>query len=216
MQSHEGIWTKEYFDSGFKDKDPWYFFSSSYERRKYLRQLVLIKDRISTPKSILEIGCAEGAHTSMILDIFPEAEIVGVDISSVAIKRAIENVKSDKVSFITADIINYINNIEDNFFDIIIWSESVYYIGDRLTLRDTFEYFDKIISKLKSGGLLCMANIIDQKDAPETPLTRRPIIKCYFSLLSHFTEPIHSSSYLDYKLESNKYYEYQIWIFEKK
>lgn len=69
--------------------------------------------------------------------------------------------------------------------------------------------------KLKQGGILCMANIVNQPDAPETPLTKRPIMDCYFSMLSHLAKPIHRSTYLEYKKESGRYYEYQIWLFEK-
>lgn len=215
MDRGKKVWSNEYFDNEFKNSDPWGYFTSQYEQDKYWRQLCLIKDRIAAPSRILEIGCAEGAHTRIIMQEFPVAEILGVDISSTAIKRAIENIKSGKVRFIEGDIIDYSNNIEDEFFDIIIWSESVYYIGDRLSIIDVFEYFEKIIAKLKSGGFLCMANIIDQQDAPETPLTRRPIMKCYFALLSHFVKPVLSSSYLEHKKESNQYHEYQIWLFEK-
>lgn len=215
MKREMGIWTREYFDKEFENRDPWNYLTSQYEINKYLRQLMLIKDRITVPKRILEIGCAEGAHTKMIMQEFPEADIVGLDISSIAIERAKEKVGSNKVEFICKDIIDYIYNDEDGFFDLIIWSESVYYIGDRLSIKDVFECFEKIIAKLKSGGILCMANIIDQKNAPETPLTRRQIIRCYFSLLSHFAKPVHSSSYLEYKKESSRYHEYQIWLFEK-
>lgn len=206
---------KEYFEMQFQTTDPWHYFTSLYEQKKYQRQLILIKDRLVKPMSILEIGCAEGAHTKMIMQEFPEAEIIGVDISLKAITRAKRLIKSNRVNFVCGDITTYIDNI-DNFFDIIIWSESVYYIGEGLGLPDIFKYLDKLISKLKSGGLLCMANIIDQQNAPETPLTRRPIMNCYFALLSHFIKPVHSSCYLlEYKKENDQYFNYEIWLFRK-
>lgn len=210
------IWTKEYFEKEFENPDPWKFFSSDYEQKKYERQIVFIKDRIPHPERILEIGCAEGAHTKMIAQEFPETEIVGVDVSSIAIHRAKENVKIDKVEFLKADIIECIDNIPDRYFDIIIWAESIYYIGDRLSVREVFEFFGKIVSKLKQRGILCTANIIDQPDAPETPSTKRPIMECYLYLLSCLAETIHRSTYLEYKKESDRYYEYQIWLFNKK
>jgi len=93
-------WSKEYFEKEFEKPDPWKFFSSDYEQTKYRRQINFIKDRKSNPERILEIGCAEGAHTKMMVQEFPNTEIIGIDISETAIRRAISNVK-----IICADII---------------------------------------------------------------------------------------------------------------
>lgn len=208
------IWTKGYFEKEFEKSDPWNFFSSEYEQKKYERQIAFIKDRKPYAEKILEIGCAEGAHTKMIVETFSNAEIIGVDISHKAIQKAKSHVKSDRIKFLEADILDYIDNIPNRYFDVIFWSESVYYIGDRLSVRETFEFFEKIISKLEKRGILCMANIINQHNAPETPLTKKPIMDCYFSIISNLTKLVHISTYLEHKKESGRDYEYQIWIFE--
>ncbi|HUV02366.1 MAG TPA: class I SAM-dependent methyltransferase [Desulfobacteria bacterium] len=79
-----GRWGKEYFDEKFEREDPWEFFTSDYEQRKYRRQIDVIKDHISgSLNAILEVGCAEGVHTRMLAKVFPYVEITGLDISSV-------------------------------------------------------------------------------------------------------------------------------------
>ena len=209
------VWTKEYFEKEFEKKDPWKFFTSDYEQKKYKRQIYLIKDRKKNPKRILEIGCAEGAHTIMLSQEFPQAKIDAVDLSDTAIQRAKETVESNNVQFICAYMIEYIDKIKDGAFDIIVWSESVYYIGNRLNIKDIFEFFEKLVKKLKREGVLCMANIINQTEGPESPLTKRQIMECYFSMLSNFIKPINKSIYLEYKKESGRHNEYQIWLFER-
>ena len=209
------IWIKKYFEDEFKSVDPWNFFSSEYEQKKYRRQITFIKDRIFNPDRILEIGCAEGAHTKLLAKEFPETKIIGLDISSIAIKRAKKNVNIDKVEFLNVDIIEHIKKIQDIYFDIIIWSESIYYVGGQKSIIHTYNLFIELINKLKQNGILCTTNIIDQLDSPETPLTKRPIMECYFSLLSSIIKPINRSIYFEYKIESNLCHEYQIWLFEK-
>jgi hypothetical protein len=79
---------------------------------------------------------------------------------------------------------------------------------DRLSVRETFEFFEKIINNLKPRGILCMANIINQLDASETPLTKKPIMDCYFSMISFLAKLVHISTYLEHKKESEREYEY--------
>ena len=207
---------KEYFEKEFENPDPWNFLTSNYEQKKYVRQINLVRDRIPYPERILEIGCGEGAHTIMIAKEFPEAEIIGIDISSTAIGRAKEAIKNDNVKFLEADIVKYLDYIQEEHFDIIFWSESIYYIGDRLTLYELMGVFSDVAKKLKVHGILCTANIINQKNAPETPLTKRHIMECYLSILSHTLKFINRSIYFEYKKDSGHHYEYQIWLFETK
>jgi hypothetical protein len=49
---------------------------------------------------------------------------------------------------------------------------------------------------------------------PEHIVTKRPIIECYYSLLSSLASPILKSKYREVKL--GRMYEYQIWAFELK
>lgn len=213
----ENLWTREYFDQRFKQADPWAYFTSDYEQRKYKKQIAVIRDHAVEPlNAILEIGCAEGAHTRMLAEAFPSSKITAIDISPRAIQRAQYNLRSyTKVEPIQADIIEFVKNIPDQCYDVIVWSESVYYLGDRLSLRQLFEFLTKVIGKLRQGGLLCMANIIEQPNSPETLLTKRPLMECYHSILCSMAIPLHRSTYRERKREDGPLYEYQIWLFRR-
>lgn len=83
---------KRFFDEKeFNRPDPWSFFTSEYEKKKYKRQIDVIKTFCPKPENIFEISCAEGAHTLMLAKAFPQTEILGLDISGNAISRAKEN-----------------------------------------------------------------------------------------------------------------------------
>lgn len=219
-----GFWTKaldpwsiDYFEDKFAKPDPWKYFTSIYERTKYQRQLDIIKDRNQNPQRILEIGSAEGAQTLLLAAQFPEANITAIEISSNALGRAKNNLLqfADRIELINADIAEYEPCIEDSFYDVCIWSESIYYLGARLPLTTTYDLLAKVMDKLKDSALLVMANTVGLPEGiPEHVVTKRPIIDCYYSLMSSLALPILKSNYLEDKL--GRLYEYQIWAFELK
>jgi len=92
---------------------------------------------------------------------------------------------SNRIEHVNADIFKYVPELENNAYDVCIWSESIYYIGAQRFINETYSPLKMIISKLKPGGLLVMANVVDlPEDIPESVLTKRPLIDCYFQLLS--------------------------------
>lgn len=211
-----GPWTAEYFEEKFINHDPWKYFTSSYEQIKYRRQLDVIMDRRPNPNRILEIGSAEGAYTLMLADKFPLAKITGIELSSHAIERARENLEryGDRIELVNADIIKYEPALEDDAYDICIWSESVYYIGARMSLNETYSLLRRIIGKLRQGGILIMANTVDLPgDIPESVITERPVINCYYDLISSQMGPALKALYAEDK--HGRTYEYQIWVFER-
>jgi tRNA G46 methylase TrmB len=70
------LWKKEYLEEKFSKPDPWNYLTSPYEQQKYHRQMDAIIDRYPNPGKILEIGSAEGAHTSLLAKRFPNARII--------------------------------------------------------------------------------------------------------------------------------------------
>ncbi len=209
-------WTVDYLEEKFAKPDPWKYLTSPYERTKYKRQIEIIRDRRPQPERILEIGSAEGAHTLMLLESFPSATITAVEISSKAIGRAREKLEhyKDRVKLTNADIVEHEPWIEEGSFDVCIWSESVYYVGARASLNETYRLLEKIVGKLNPGGILVMANTVDlPEDIPESVITRRPIIDCYYRLLSSLAAPALKATYFDEKF--GRVYEYQIWAFFK-
>jgi trans-aconitate methyltransferase len=209
-------WSIDYFDVKFMKPDPWKYLTSPYERTKYQRQLDIIKDRYPDPQNILEIGCAEGAQTLLLAKRFPEARITSVEISSNAFRRAKDNLKqyADRITLVNADILEYQAQLEENYYDVIVWSESIYYLGGRLSLTTMYCILGRVLSKLKAGGLLIMANTVDLPEAiPESAVTKRPLIDCYYVILSSLINSVSKSTYLEEKL--GKMYEYQIWVFKR-
>jgi len=207
-------WNAGYMEEKFSVPDPWKYFSSPYEQKKYQRQLDVIKDRHPNPQRILEIGSAEGAHTRLLADNFPSAKITAVEISVQAASRARENLRPflERVEIVNADILDWTPRIEDASLDICLWSESVYYLGARLPLDRTYALLREVVAKLQAGGLFVMANAVDlPEDIPEASVTQRPLIDCYYHLLSCLASPAEKAVYVEEK--QGRIYEYQIWAF---
>jgi ubiquinone/menaquinone biosynthesis C-methylase UbiE len=168
------------------------------------------------PVRILEVGSAEGAQTLLLANQFPKSKIIGVEISPIAFERAKRNLKSleGKVELVNADIIEYQTKLNEVTFDVCIWSESIYYIGAQLTLNDTYEFLNKMVRKLRIGGLMVMANSVDlSRDIPEWIVTQKPLIECYYDMLSYLITPVFKSIYVEEKL--GRIFEYQIWAFQR-
>ncbi|HSD57068.1 MAG TPA: class I SAM-dependent methyltransferase [Methanotrichaceae archaeon] len=213
MTYHEP-WTIDYLEEKFARPDPWKYLTTLYEQTKYRRQIEIIKDRRPQPRKILEIGSAEGAHTLMLAESFPSARITAVEISSKAIDRAREKLENykDRVELANADIVEYEFRIDDGCFDVCVWSESVYYVGARASLNETYRLLEKIVGKLVPGGILVMANTVDlPEDIPESVITKRPIMDCYYRLISSLAASAQKATYFDEKF--GRVYEYQIWAF---
>lgn len=210
-------WGEGYFEEEFQESDPWKYFTSPYEKMKYSRQLAAIEDRVQSPNEILEIGSAEGAQTVGLAERFPKARITGIEISARAADRARKKLQrfGDRIEVINADIVDYTTSLEDGRYDVCIWSESVYYIGARLPLTETYDLLAEVVGKLKDGGLLVMANVIDlPEDVPESALTKRPLVDCYRSMISSLAILVSEESYNEAK--GGRRYDYKIWAFQRK
>lgn len=150
----------------------------------------------------------------MVLDSFPSAAVTAVEISFNAIMRARDLLQDypGRVELINADIIEHEALIKEGSFDVCIWSESVYYVGARSSLNETYRLLERVVGKLVPGGMLVMANTVDLPEKiPEFSITRRPLIDCYHRMLSSLAKPAQKAIYFDEKL--GWIYEYQIWAF---
>jgi cyclopropane fatty-acyl-phospholipid synthase-like methyltransferase len=215
MESLE-TWSKDYFEDMFAQPDPWRYLTSNYEQMKYQRQLEIIKDRDPNPKRILEIGCAEGAHTLLMAEQFPGVRITAVEISSKAFQRARINLQpfAERIDLVNADIAECQIQLKDEYYDIIVWSESIYYFGGKLQLTALYDLLCMILSKLKATGMLVMANTVDlPEELPEFTVTKRPFINCFYVILSSLIPSVSRSIYLEEK--AGRRYEYQIWAFKR-
>ncbi|SEG97097.1 Nodulation protein S (NodS) [Nonomuraea solani] len=127
----QGMVLRRYFDWRHRIPDPWKLSTDDYEQRKYRSTLKHLPSR--PYRRIIEVGCSEGVFTNALAAAYPEAEIVGVDVSERALMRARARVPDDgRVRFIRADILTH---RPERLFDLAFCSETLYYLGRHERLR---------------------------------------------------------------------------------
>jgi SAM-dependent methyltransferase len=205
------IFGKRYFEERFEKEDPWKYFVCEYENRKYVRQIEAIKQYALHPQNILEVGCAEGAHTLMLARAFPEASILGIDISKNAVKRAKQNCEyCQNVNIIEADIIELFKqaHFPENTFDVIIQSELLYYLFPKLFIQlNLIHYLRSITKILKNNGIFVTSNQIN--------IRTRPAMGTCYLILKHLCRVAHNSEYKEWNDIRYKYLTYDLKIFTK-
>jgi len=112
----------------------WQILKSPQEEERF-RALANLVKKYTPNGNILEIGCGEGLLLSMLENDY--ISFIGVDISSVAVKRA-QHLSNDKTKFIIADMEKFKTN---NRFDVIIFNESIYYAKSPLLLLKRYKQF---------------------------------------------------------------------------
>ncbi|TDD17892.1 methyltransferase domain-containing protein [Nonomuraea diastatica] len=127
----QGLALGRFFDWRHRVPDPWKLSSDSYERQKYEATLKHVPPK--PYRRIIEVGCSEGAFTRALAAAYPEAEIVGVDVSARALARARRRVPdTGRVRFVQADILTH---VPEQRFDLVFCSETLYYLGRHERLR---------------------------------------------------------------------------------
>jgi len=206
------IFGERYFEGRFKKEDPWRYFSCKYERRKYVRQLEAIKQYAPHPQNILEIGCAEGAHTLILGRAFQEANVLGIDISKTAVKRAKENCKCcQNVNIIEADIVELFKQayFPNNTVDVIIQSESLYYLFPKLCIQLRLVHYLRCITKImKNNGIFVTSNHINMRSRPAMGI-------CYL-ILKRLCTLAQNSEYKDWHGIRCKYLTYDLKVFTRR
>ncbi|MGC9203087.1 MAG: class I SAM-dependent methyltransferase [Thermoproteota archaeon] len=108
----------------------------------------------SNPKNILDFGCAYGAGTMFLSEQFPEAHIVGVDISEYAINKAQAYYRRENVDYYCLDLC---------WSDHFVFLKEQYGAFDLIFSRDTLEHIplnkqEEVLATLarllKGGGTL--------------------------------------------------------------
>lgn len=115
------------FDALFlTSKDPWKYQDSHYEASK---RRALVDSLPPNFQSLIEIGCADGHIIADIREKFPTPNLVGLDISSQAIQRAQARELRNTTFVVAAPGISQQMHKRYGTFDVIIFSEMLYYIG---------------------------------------------------------------------------------------
>jgi SAM-dependent methyltransferase len=205
------IFGRRYFNEVFTKEDPWRYFSCEYEKGKYVRQIEAVKQHALHPQNILEVGCAEGAHTLMLARAFPEASILGIDISKTAVKRAKENCKCcQNVNIIEADIIELFKqaHFPENTFDVIIQSELLYYLFPELFIQlELIHYLKSITKIMKNNGIFVTSNQLN--------IRTRPALGTCYLILQRLCRLVHNSEYKEWYDIGCKYLTYDLKVFTK-
>lgn len=110
----------EYFDSKYeKNEDPWDYESSAAEKIKYEFVTNLIKE--VKPDTVLDVACSFGYLSNKLSDI--SENVIGIDISLHALKKANEKYKKQNITFISGSAENI--PLKDKSFDAVIFCDGL-------------------------------------------------------------------------------------------
>ena len=143
-----------FFEDLWKKGDPWRLETSAFERAKYERQIGLLAGRRYA--RALEIGCGAGAFTRLLAGVADR--VVALDISPSAIARARANSAGfASIDFRLGNIMDY-DLAGDEPWDLIVMSETVYYLGWLYSFFDVAWLALQLFTATREGGQLLMAN----------------------------------------------------------
>ena len=107
-----------------------------------------LKESGWVPQKILDVGCGDGMQTLYLAKQFPNAKVIGIDLSEALIekakflaKRVYQNVMN--IEFIRADYFDF----EEQGFDVVVSNNTFHWFGDKAV-----EGYKKLSYHLKFGG----------------------------------------------------------------
>lgn len=99
----------------------------AYARRA---RIILSESLLELGENLLEIGCGRGFYIKNMSELFPDNEIVGIDLKDDYLKIAKESIKNKKVKLLKADATKL--PFADKSFDKIIASEILEHIDNEV------------------------------------------------------------------------------------
>jgi SAM-dependent methyltransferase len=205
---------KEKYETFYRDRiDPWDYWKSEYEIRKYQEQISLVA-QFGVPKRILEIACSTGAHTKFIHDAFPEATITAIDISSTAISRASHNVNAPQlVSFYAADIFSFAETLKARSIDVIFWSEAFEFLHEYCTIAEFSRLVRRLNIALAPNGILCTSHIISNPLSYPAIEAGQKNVRVFHELICDYFRQAASASNTLRKTEVDRSYRHDIKLY---
>ncbi len=135
-----------YFEQLYaRDPDPWKFATSDYERDKYAATLAALPSRRF--RRAFEVGCSIGVLTAQLAQRCDE--VLAVDVSETALAQARE--RCPGVTFANMDLRD---QWPDGSFDLILFSEVLYYLG----LDGIRRVARRSVDSLAPGGVVGLVN----------------------------------------------------------
>src|SRR5689334_5412466 len=145
---------RTFFDDLWRRGDYWNLEGSAFEQAKYARQLQCIGDRRYA--KALEIGCGGGCFTRMLAG--RADRVVAIDVSAAAIDRARSRGDAGgAIDYRIADIVAF-DLTSDGPFDLVVMSETVYYLGWLFPFFDLAWLAGRLFDASADGGRLLMTN----------------------------------------------------------
>lgn len=115
-------------------------------------------DQVSN-KTLLEVGCGNGANCHYISNEYPETDIIGIDLNSDNLELAVNNQTSEKITFLLDDA-QKLEQIDENSVDLLICIESALHYPDKNA------FFRQIKRVLRPEGQFVVADILRRSDDP--------------------------------------------------
>jgi SAM-dependent methyltransferase len=149
---------RTFMDGLWQRGDPWDLESSEYERERHAHLLGMLGGRHYA--RVLEIGCGAGVLTRLLA---PRADqIVALDISQTAIDHArVLGTGPAAVDFRVGNIMDYKPHA-DGPWDLIVFSETMCYLGWRYPLFDVAWLAVQLFGATRPGGQLILANSMSE------------------------------------------------------
>jgi 2-polyprenyl-3-methyl-5-hydroxy-6-metoxy-1,4-benzoquinol methylase len=177
MTDREEICRKaeSFFNDLWMRGDPWELETSNWEHERYSR-LIAMLDKPGYGR-VLEIGCGAGSFTRHLAGLADT--VLALDVSSEAIARA-KLAQSDlkHVAFQAGNIMDH-NFRDDEPWDLIVISETIYFLGWLYSFFDVSWLASEMFEATRPGGEILLANT--QFESGE-PLLRTSIIRTYRDL----------------------------------
>ena len=145
---------EHFFERIWEQEDAWALESSSFERARYGALLAELGG--TRYGKVLEIGCGAGAFTARLVRFADH--ILALDISPTAIAKARQRlIDVDQVSFRAANIMES-KIVDDGPFDLIVLSETIYYLGWLYPFFDLAWFASQLHAATASNGRFLLAN----------------------------------------------------------
>jgi SAM-dependent methyltransferase len=145
---------QEFFEDLWARGDAWSLEESTFEHRKYDRQLALLEGR--RYERALEIGCGSGQFTRRLAQIV--TSVTGIDVAPSAIIRAkTACAELPNTDFRVENVVEHDFRV-DQPWDLLVMSETVYYLGWLYSFFDVVWLARELYTATKSGGIFLMTN----------------------------------------------------------
>lgn len=170
--------TRDDFDASWKDgEDPWDCLRSPYEKARHARLFEILCTKHYG--HVLEIGCGRGVLTHQLAQIADK--VIGVDVSPAAIEKARTGHPTPaNTEFVEMNILDY-DVSACAPWDLVVFSEVLYYMGDRYTVTDIFYLLERLYESMAQGGTMLMCSI---HSLPNNILTHPPLMEIYKHMIA--------------------------------